>query len=300
MKRNILKLSERSHAVTLPTEFMRKHSLKKGDQVQVSQNSKSITFNLNQPKEINLNIENQNVQVIIKSIVNIYQFGYDKVKLTFSKETKNLKTNEEQSTIELIKETCNHLIGFEVVNQGDDYCVIKDVTEFNGEEFKTILRRSFLLLNDFARESFHNIKDNKKENLQGKHVCIRKFVNYCKRYLNKYGKAEKTSAYVGLIENIIMISNALRVISRENNKYSSKVLRMYNDTILLLEEVYSNFYTFDLDKSSSILAKRKSIFDSFEFETKNDAVLSQRLAVVLNGVYGLTDSTMSIRFGGEE
>jgi phosphate uptake regulator len=300
MKRSVLKISERSLAITLPSEWIKKQGVKKGDCVEVLENNNQIHIDSQKVKEISINLEDSNVQVIVKAIVTSYHFGNDIIKLRFSKTAFDLKTQKEKETIEAIKETVNQLIGFEVVSETENSCIIKDVACFNGEEFKTLLRRSFLLINEFANDSYYCAKGEKSEDLKGKNVCIRKFVNYMKRYLNKTGKGPKTIAYNDLLNSLMMISTCFRVISRDKRKYSVKVLGIFYDIVELLNESYKNFYNFDFSKSSELLKKRKDIFLRFDFATKDDEVLGQRLAVVLNGIFNIVDSTMEIGFGGVE
>jgi len=156
------------------------------------------------------------------------------------------------------------------------------------------------MLNEFASESFHDSRENKQKDMIEMHRTIRKFVNYLKRYLNKYGKNEKTLAYNDLVTALVGISTALRVISKEKRKYSPTALRWYNDIVLLLERMYKNFYKFDEYKSSQILDKRKSILNSYNYKTIDDSVLSQRLAVILNHIYDIVECTMEIQLEGEK
>ncbi len=300
MKRKILRIAERTHAITLPTRWMDSHKLSKGDVIEVDSKNKNLILSINKEEEITVNIEKCNTQFIIKAIVSAYTFGYDIVKLVYSEKSLDVKQEKKVDTMDIIEETVNQLIGFEIVSRKGKICVLKDVSGFNGEEFKILLRRTFLMLNEFGRSSFHNAKEKKSEDLIGMHRCVRKFVNYLKRTLNKYGKSSKTLAYNDLLNALLWISTSLRMISKEERKYSSQALRWFNDVVLLFDEAYKNFYEFNEEKSSEILDKRKRILNSFDLKNVDDAVLSQRLAVILNSIYDIVDCSTEIKFEGKD
>ena len=126
-------------------------------------------------------------------ISDLYKRGYDEIRINYS----------DSNVFKEIKKV--DLLGFEIVDQGKNYCVIKNVSMALESEFDTLLRRSFRLakemgnlLEDYFLEK--NIDLNEVKELES---LNNKFTDFCLRILNKNGYLQNQK------------TNFLYVITRE-------------------------------------------------------------------------------------
>jgi len=304
MRRRIILMGGKTHVISLPLKWIKKYEIKKGQELELEEKENSILVSTESKprlKEISLNLTNTDTGTIIKSIVTCYQRGYNSLKITFDKTTINHKTKKEENTQRIIENTCSQLIGFEITDQNENTIQIKDITSNSINEFKNILRRTFLMLNTFGQESHNFLKNGEtEENLHEKHINIRKYTNYCQRFLNIFGFEDKTLQYTEILFNIEEISRTYRFITKNQPKLKKESLQLLKRTIELQDEFYKLFYKFNTTKSSELIKRRLELFQDINTFTqkakKDDIIFMQRLPNILNALLSLTETTISINF----
>ena len=306
MKRNIILMGGKTHVISLPLKWVKKYGIKKGEELEILEQDNQLTVFANNPpvgKKIKLNLENSNIALIVRNISNCYQLGYSEIELLFDKKSLNEKSGKTQTSLSIIQDTCDQLIGFEILDQKDTYCKIKDIAGNDINEFKNILRRLFLMLNSFGTDTLKNInKTRQLSELHRKHIAIRKYVSYCQRYLNIKGLQDKTSQYNELVIRLLDTSRVYRFIAKnqstKKNKYSKEVLDIFNETISLQKDFYNLFYKFSNSKASELTQKRVDIFKKINKLNlgKEDLILLHRLTPILNTILSLTSLSISINF----
>ena len=80
----------------------------------------------------------------------LYIKGYDEIKVIFDKPTaKHYRLGKEIGILGAIHEEVNRLSGIEIIQQRDNFCIIKDISESNIKDFDVVLRRIFIMLIKF-------------------------------------------------------------------------------------------------------------------------------------------------------
>src|SRR3989338_2463651 len=98
--------------------------------------------------------------LILYYIQNLYRMGYDEIKVVFNDPiTKHLRKNEAVTVISVLHKEANRLIGYEIIQQRDNFVVIKDISTTSIKEFDNVLRRIFLLLSDTSSDLFQGAKN---------------------------------------------------------------------------------------------------------------------------------------------
>jgi len=302
----------KTHIISLPLKWIKKYGVKKGDELEVVEKDNKIEITTNKVPEkspIKINLEKANAAVIIRNITTYYQLGYSGLELVFSKKTINEKTNVRIDTLNIIQDTCDQLIGFEIIDQKDNYCRIKDVAGNDINEFKNVLRRIFLMLNSFGDELLENMNNYPElDNLHRKHIMIRKYIHYCQRFLNIKGMENKTSQYNELVMRLLDVSITYRFISKnqciKKNVYPKEIKDVVKKMVVLQDEFYNLFYKFSLEQASELSRKRVDVFREInELSEKargEDLILLQRVPFVLNTILSLMNVTFAINFVSHE
>ena len=303
MRRKIILMGGKTHVISLPLKWIKKYQVKKGQELELQENQNKILVSTDSKpalKEIDLNLTNTDTSTIVRNIVTCYQTGFNFLNIKFDKKVLNLKTNKQMKTIDLIQDTCDQLIGFEITEQKEGFCHIKDITDNSINEFNKILRRTFLMLNCLSTETLDYLKGKETEDLHKKHVNIRRFTNYCRRYLNIFGVEDKTNYYNELLLSIEEISRTYRLITKRHRSNQNKdIQKILKRTIKLQEEFQKFFYKYKIEKSTDIIKERLEIFqeiNKFQSTEKEDIVLVHRIPNILNRILSLINVTIAINF----
>ena len=85
----------------------------------------------------------------------LYRKGYDEIRVKFNKPTtKHHKIGKDVTVVSSIHKEVGRLNGLEVIQQKENFCLIKDISEGNIKEFDNVLRRIFLLLVDMHFQQY--------------------------------------------------------------------------------------------------------------------------------------------------
>ena len=300
----------KTYVISLPASWIRKYKIQKGQELELDVLDHEIKVSTNtvpQLHKLKLNLDKASQSLLVKKITTAYQLGYEELTLSFQKDIENTKTSKKVKTINVVEETCDQLIGFEVIKQSNTSCFIKDVAGRDINEFMNVLRRTFLMLNSLGQESLTSIKkkDVKSLNeLHRKHISIRKFISYCQRYLNLRGLGKRTVLYHELVMGLLEISRTYRFLckiqSKQKNDYSKEVLTVFEDTVRLQEEFYKLFFKHSIEDTQLIIATRMIIInkinDLSEEVNSPNLILLHRLPNILNTLYSLLNVTTAIHF----
>jgi len=265
MKRSVIQIANSTQLVSLPRKWAVHHNIQKGDELDIKEEGNKIivttdSISKKETKEIDVtNLE----PMILRCIVALYKKGVDEIKVIFNKP--ELVTSVQR----LIGKEA---VGFEITDQGKNYCIIKHVSG-ELEDFDPVLRRTFLLLLSMASRSYDAIKEGKFEQL--KNIAFleeanNRFTTSCRRFLNK--KGYKNHRVIGplyyIVEDLENLADQYKYLCMHLYKLKGKkitldknILEIYKRINQLLKSYYEIFYKFD-DKSVAEIGKeRKELVD---------------------------------------
>lgn len=281
MKRRIVKQGSATMTISLPSKWIKKFNLDAGDEINLEEKESAIEISAEAKEEIKkkeIDVSALDPETTQKAISALYRRGYDEITVKFG--STNLITAI-QNTVD------QQSIGFEIIKQGKDFCIIKDLGKIQQEEFDNALRRSFLLLKTLATESLEAIKKNDKNalsNIAYIDANINKFTNFCERVLAKkgYKEFEKTPFYYHFSEELEELADEFKSICdyylKENKKISKKDLELYEEIISLIGEYADLFYKFNLVQINELFRKLKQL----KSEIKIDSKLSHHLTEIVD------------------
>jgi len=277
MKRRVIKQGHNTLTLTLPSEWAKKHGIKAGDELNITEREKSIVVSAEGngfiPASTTIDVTGLSSPLIWRYILSAYRAGYDEIAVTgigsgkravysaFSYNTLDYLKDGYKSNVsaldmgpmETVSAAVNRLIGMEIIEQKQNYCLIKDLSEVTDKEFDNTLRRIFALL----QTETENIQDGfsgKKEGAKSIHIVdtnLDRFEDFCFRVLNKKGHSSmrKTNTMHSLIFTLELVGDELKKIAMhmlENNlKYSDMVKELFDTQKRQIERFYKLFYKFD-------------------------------------------------------
>lgn len=141
------------------------------------------------------------------------------------------------------------LTGVDMIEEEENYCVVKQITEDSGKNFDVVFRKIFFQLEGIFNDLIKSLKKNDyvlMNSIEEQHDVVTKFVSYCLRLLNT-GQVEKGHRHhiCHILKNIDLIVDILKYFTRyviENKiKFSKDVIVIIED-IADLNKIYSKIF----------------------------------------------------------
>ncbi len=269
MKRKINKVGDNTLTVSLPSKWAKLHNLKKGDELEISISSDHLNvYTLDKKQEkiirrINFNVTDISSTFIKFVMVTFLRSGFNELKLTFDNKfveytssDKDIVNLERCSTSKLISDFCNiALMGFQVIDQGSDYILIKQILDVRKDEIDNIVRKVFLHIKNLIEDSVIAVKNKNIERIKNLRMIepnTNRWVDYCKMIiLSDKHNFEKNIKLNELLSYVELLGDEweffLKCFQR-NPKISNNLIEILEKISALFEKTYEDFYKFDKNK----------------------------------------------------
>src|SRR3989338_3476135 len=218
----------------------------------------------------------------------IYRQGYDEVKITYDPthtlpnpyryyrrqtyDSRFTKYNQTKTIEEAVRLFTNRFVGFEIVEHGINYTLIKSIGDVSLKEFDNSLRRVFLLLQSMAHNVLDALKttDSRKiETIWDTDINLYKFHDYCVRVTNKYRvtQPQHTTPVIGILQFIELVGDEYKNITnhllfdlpKNNYKNVLWITELIAQAIDLYVDVY---YKFSNNKVHTLAKLDEKIYTS--------------------------------------
>jgi len=250
----------------LPTKWTRRVGLKAGDELELEEKGNSIIINAaprKKPMKFSFDSNGIDFFLMKRYLNNFYKVGIDELELRFSDPSVFLN-------IQRILHT--DMIGYEIISQGEHYCIIKSLSLTDGMEFDSSLRRCFLLLKSLGEETYNAISSGNLDYLKNASMLEQnnnRLTTFCRRVLNKVGyKDEKKVTFIYLvIEELEKIADEYKYIASifEKNKriknISPVTLSFYKKTNEFVDFLYRLFYNYSKERSIRFTNEYRSLIN---------------------------------------
>ncbi|MBI2558427.1 phosphate uptake regulator PhoU [Candidatus Woesearchaeota archaeon] len=294
MKRKVIQIANSTQLVSLPRKWSQKYGIKKGAEIEVEENGNKIVISTERGFDVEkVELDVSELRIMTQRCVHaLYKKGANEIKLTFNHP-------------ELIESVQNALgkeaVGFEITEQGPNYCVIKHVS---GElqEFDSVLRRAFLILLSMADSSLEAIK--KRDFSALKSISLleeanNRFTTSCRRFINKIGYQDprKTGPLYYIVEDMENVADEYKYLcdylyNLKNKKViiGKDIIEIYKKTNEMLKTFYELFYKFDKNKLELIGESRREIvknaYNLFE-KSRNptDRIILHHMLVIIQKIF---------------
>ncbi|HRZ86030.1 MAG TPA: hypothetical protein P5277_04610 [Candidatus Paceibacterota bacterium] len=329
MKRKIIKQGHNTLTITLPSEWVKKLNLSSGGEIDVCERDNGLFLsteknNLHRKKEVDL--DDMDIPTVWKYFMACYREGYDEIVVNFKPDkrfdnpykfitqhhldSRYIKDKNQQTVLEFIHGVVNRFIGFEIVDHGKNYVIIKDMGEPSSREFDNALRRIFLLLQEMIEETCNGLREEDPQilaHIPDVDINLDKFHDYCIRILNKIGNKDsrKTHILFTTLYLLELMGDEFKNISthliRDFSKSEFKNIFEIADSIKeQIDLFYSLFYQYDLKKVmkiSEIDQKRyANVTKVFKKTTKEEDEIFHHLRIVTRYINALTELRIEMEF----
>ena len=264
MKRNVILMGGKTHVISLPSQWVKKYNVHKGEELEVLEQDNSIIIStenhtLGYESDINLSQSNH---LIGRTIGALYKSGYDNIKVYYETKEQLVKIEE------TLNRTC---IGFEITNQGHKYVRIKSVSQIVPEEFDNSLKRLFYtieIMNLELQEAIESKNKSKLKNIILKDNQANKLADFCRRAINsgETKRLSKPGVVYYIIEQLERLGDLYKKIASLDLEATDKQnnLKNINDLFVSFRELYYNFSLENIEKFNEMFEKIRKDLESLE------------------------------------
>lgn len=279
MKRKIIKQGHNTLTITLPASWASKMNIKPGNEVSMVEREGGLfisTEKVGEEKHAEFDISALDIPTIWKYFMAVYREGYNEVRVTFQRGStienpfkfftqykldRRYKREPARMTIlDALQLFASRFVGFEIVEHGKDYIIIREMGELTNKEFDNSLRRVFLLIQQMTEEVLEALNTNNPSLLIHTHdvdINIDKFQDYCIRILHRIGNKgqKKTSLYFATLYLLELIGDEYKNVSYhliydfKRDKKFNKFMAVLADFVKKqFDAFYELFYSFEPEK----------------------------------------------------
>ncbi len=297
----------------MPRKWSQRYNIQKGDELDVEEQGNKIFVGTEKSQEsgnIEVDITGLDRDSFMFLIRILYIKGYDEIKLIFNNPVvSHHRTGKKVKVISEIHAEVNRLTGMEVIQQRENFCILKVLTASSIKDFDLILRRIFLLLTDASNDLMKGVGKSDRylvESIEEKHNTITKFMANALRLLNKVGypNYKKTCLYYHLIESLDNINDILKESARnivESNIKISKtcenILRRINES---LADYHKLFYKFDFNLVEKLSSERYNILENIKLLSKklgkDEIRLVMNMERIIEALYTLKVARIALEY----
>ncbi|MFH1770734.1 MAG: phosphate uptake regulator PhoU [archaeon] len=258
MKRRAIQLAGKTIVLSLPSKWVKQNNIQKGDELDVELEEKSLTVSTEKAKESKKVIIDAEEDFNPLYIAYLYQAGVDEIRVNY----------KDQEIYSKLQEKLPDLMGYEIIDQGENHVEIKNVSVELEEQFENMFRRVYYLIEEMGKNSLEAIKNKDKTRLKGVislENSVDKFTDFCKRVLNKKGHKDhnKTQFYYVIIRDLEKIADHYEKMSTymmENSFVPGKeTMELYREANEFFSRFHKLFYKFDKENASKFQKKKKEL-----------------------------------------
>ncbi|MDP7457762.1 MAG: hypothetical protein QGH47_03480 [Candidatus Woesearchaeota archaeon] len=313
MKRKVVKHGPATYIISLPSKWIKRFDIRKGDQLEVNEDGKMLTISTEKSKKegkIEVDISGLDRTSIVYLIRALYKLGYDEINLLFKNQsTPHYRLDINRTVISIIHEEVDRLPGMEVIQQRANRCVIKTLSEMSFSEFDASLRRIFLLLIDALNDLTNGIMNKDKEllaTIEQKNNTINKFLSFCQRILNRHGLPDfsRTANMLRIISTLKKILDVIRISSRlaialdcKPSQETNKLLSNTHQSILYFYQLFYKYSNVKVQRISEIRDNiSKKILNSYKKLSKEELVLVMKISQIITLIGAAMEARMGLEY----
>lgn len=249
MQRKVIQIANSTQLISLPRSWSIKNNIKKGDELEVNESNNRIIVSIpslqSQEKKLEITIDSPD-KFLRRMLFSPYIQGCTEIKVNYTDpEVFNLISNEVQL-----------LMGYEIITQGANYCVIRSVATALDNDFDNILKRIFwstISMMEGVIGAMDEFDYGKLGSLRSLEQTNNKLSYFSLRILNTKGykdENKRNSLYYTILE-IEEIFDDLRdicdYIAKKKIKVDKTTIDMTKKCMHYFKKVHDLFNKFDTD-----------------------------------------------------
>ncbi|MBI1969798.1 hypothetical protein HYS48_03835 [Candidatus Woesearchaeota archaeon] len=303
MKRKVVLHGPSTLTVSLPTEWVKKYEVKKGQELDIAAYNDVLQIRLDKgqaQKSISIDVRRFSPDIIKSILAVLHKSGYDEIEIAYDK----------AKTLALIEERISSmLMGYELIVKEKKRCLIRAIANDDAQEFHHVLRRTFLVTLELAQKSCMALKSQSREQMEKAlelEQVNNRLTNFCHRILNKgtipNGKTTYYYTIVWLLEKIgdeykqllqYMEKNPGIRLGKEMLEHGEKVNKLF-------EAYYVLFYRYSNDGMDALRRQHKQTEEALhrmlQKKSGTDAIMGFFLCDIAQRIYDCFGSTTALQY----
>ncbi|HZX11969.1 MAG TPA: AbrB/MazE/SpoVT family DNA-binding domain-containing protein [Candidatus Nanoarchaeia archaeon] len=272
MKRSVIQLAGKTFVVSLPSAWVKKHDIKKGEELDFEEREEGLLIRRETPAhsgKITLDGRTLNKRALKFALAGLHKYGYDEIEVLYSK----------KESLDLIEDLVKNLfVGFVVLDQSPKKCLLKSVSTPVPSEFDATLRRAFLVTLSLGTSALENItQGNFKElnNLIKLEETNNQLTNFCQRILNKVPTTQKNLFRYVIAWNLGKIADEYKYACQQlascKQPLSTDILDVFKQVNEYFSKYYHLLYKFNIEMLNELAEERITIEEKMKIlKLKND------------------------------
>jgi phosphate uptake regulator len=299
MRRKLTPHGPSSMTVSLPSSWIKQNNLKKGEELEVTEEDNSILI---KPVTITQDIKSTETSFIDLDkdigediILTLHKKGYDEIKILVDNPD---KIKEIHAFLN------NKQLGFEIIKQEQNSIIIRNISNPETEQFNSLFRRVFRITIEYANR-IEIIMQNKEEMTHScvlHEVSINRISNYCKRIIIK-DRCKNACFFYAIIEELNNITRNLTLLLNEimnmEEIIPKNVVMKYSEVTNILIQVYELYYKFSIEEYSNIkrnLETAKRSITKLRTKEASETSCLDNMELIREEIENLLESTLAIQF----
>lgn len=304
MKRKIIQIAGSTCLVSLPKTWIKRQNIKKGEEVEVSEQGNKIIVDVEQSQSLpKIVIDRARFGKFHRNYLSAaYHMGFDDVEIHF----------EDPKAADIIQDRVNTCMGFEIVNQGHNICQIKSVSMVSLKEFSQMLRKVFLLLVTMSENTISLLEKGNFAGLSDVRVLEmtnNKLTDFCKRVLNKkgYDNFNQLTTIYTVCMYLERVADEYRdlcdALMKRKEKISPSVMKDLKDVHGLFVAFYNYFYKGDKENLEKIFFTapdlRLRMLERMMKAPPCDRIVLHVMVNLLSEIYELANASVEMHMVSE-
>lgn len=300
MQRKIIKQGVGGYTIYLPAKWIQKNKLDKGDIISLEELDGNIILKAGtkakEIKETKLRITHNTESSIRTLLTNAYRLGYHRLEVVY----------EQTDSYNIIKESISQLMGFEIISNKDNLCIIESLSEPEMAKAEQIFLK-FLFLIEELFEHVGKLLDNVVEDfdyLQEVQNRIKRYDNFCRRVVLQQSKTEQLTSLKWIFYNNLMhAQRELYLLAKYQHKEHIKIskdvkdyFKQLHDLFEILKKAYMKKDVLRLEEIHTLEKKlvEKEAYDLMKKTKGAESIILHRLTTTTRKFYLCTSPLMGL------
>jgi phosphate uptake regulator len=299
MRRKIIPHGPSSMTISLPASWIKQNNLKKGEELDLTEEENNIIIKLVTAtlgtKTIEVSFVDLDKNIVEKLILALHKKGYDEIKIQIDR----------PDQIKEIHAFLNHMqLGFEIIKQESNSITIRNISNPEIEQFDNLFRRVFRITIEYSNkiEIISKNRDEMTHSCILHEVSVNRISNYCKRIIIKE-KREDACFFYAIIEELNNITRSLTlllddIMNMEENMPKNMALK-YSEITNILIQSYELYYKFSMKEYANIknnLDTTKKSIAKLRMKDTTENNCWDSIELIREGIENLLESTLAIQF----
>ncbi|MBI5066005.1 AbrB/MazE/SpoVT family DNA-binding domain-containing protein [Candidatus Woesearchaeota archaeon] len=281
--RKIIKIAENTQVITLPSRWLRKFNLRKGDDVQIQEHYNKIIVSTELPTALfEAKADFSKIKTIEATeaiLSSLYKKGFDIIAILC----------QDHETKSNINKVLRHILReFKIEKETEMIVTIKNMQAENQSQIENGIQRAFVTTINLAEQTLKELETNKR-NLK-KLIYLEEendhVTSQTQRLLTKFGfnDFQGTNFAYAIVRDVEKICDHYADLiiflgKNKEEKLSERTMEYFKQTNQLLKDYYLLLNRFDINEVAKLKEKRKELQEKGQSLLKNNPAIHFLLSI---------------------